>query len=66
MSVIRNEPVRFWSSITALIAAVIALLQLFGVIQWTPDQIAGVMGVVAAVGGLVQFFFVRNQVTPIE
>lgn len=63
---IAREPVRFWSAVTGLVAAVVALLQLFGVIDWTADQVAGVMGVVAAAGAMFQFFFVREQVTPVE
>ncbi len=65
MNVIKEEPVRFWSAVTALVAAFIALLQIFGAVDWTGDQIAAVMAVVAAVGGLFQFFFVRNKVTPV-
>ena len=64
MSYIQSEPVRFWSAVTTIIAAVIALLQVFGAIDWTADQVAAVMGVVAASGGLIQFFLVRDQVSP--
>ena len=66
MDVIKREPVRFWASVTAVVSAVVALLVGFEVLDWTADQIALVMAVVAAVGGVVQFFYVREQVTPTE
>lgn len=62
---IKNEPVRFWAAITGLIAAVFALLIGFEVVTWTAEQIALIMGVLAAVGVLFQFFFVREKVTPV-
>lgn len=65
MEYIEQEPVRFWAAVTALVAAGIAVAQLFGWIDWTSDQIAGIMGLVAAFGGLFMFFFVRDRVTPV-
>lgn len=64
MDYIRREPVRFWSALTAFIEAFIALLIVFGALTWTDVQVATVMGLVAAGGGLFQFFFVRSKVTP--
>lgn len=65
MTYIKEEPVRFWSAVTGLVAAVFALLVGFEVVNWTSEQIALIMGVLAAVGVLFQFFFVRNKVTPV-
>ncbi|RKZ94098.1 MAG: hypothetical protein DRQ40_06555 [Gammaproteobacteria bacterium] len=65
MDFIKNEPVRFWALVTTLVAALIALLQIFGVINWSGEQVAAVMAIVAAVGGLIMFFLVRNQVSPV-
>lgn len=64
MSYITKEPVRFWAAITGVIEAVIPVLILFGIIDWSADQIAAVMLLVAAIGTLFAFFFVREQVTP--
>jgi uncharacterized membrane protein required for colicin V production len=66
MSVIKQEPVRFWAAIMGLIAAVIAALIGFDVVSWTTEQVGLIIGVLTAVGVLFQFFFVRNQVTPVE
>jgi len=63
-NIIQEEPVRFWAAITGIVSSIIALLQIFGAVNWTGDQIAAIMLVVAAVGTMFQFFFVRNQVTP--
>lgn len=63
---IKQEPVRFWAAVTGLVAAVFALLIGFEVVSWTPEQIALIMGVLTAVGTLFQFFFVREQVTPVD
>lgn len=64
MSIIKEEPVRFWAAITGLIVAVFAALVGFDVVSWSQDQIGLILGVLAAVGVLFQFFFVRNEVTP--
>ena len=62
---VTHEPVRFWSALTAIVVEAIALAEGFGLLAWTPDQIALVLGMVAAVGGLFQFFYVRDRVTPL-
>lgn len=65
MTAIRNEPVRFWGAITGVVIAVFACLVGFGVVDWTEQQIGLILGVLTAVGVLFQFFFVREQVTPV-
>lgn len=62
---IAQEPVRFWAVITGLIVAVFAALVGFEIVNWTQEQIALILGVFAALGVVFQFFFVRNQVTPL-
>ena len=61
---IKDEPVRFWAAITGIVVALIPVLTIFNVINWTPEQIAAVVVLFAAVGVAFQFFFVREKVTP--
>lgn len=63
---IKNEPVRFWAALTGLVVGLIPVLTLFGVISWSPEQIAGIVAFLAAAGVLFQFFFVRGKVTPVD
>ena len=65
MTIIKEEPVRFWAAITGLIVAIFAVLVGFDIVSWTTDQIGLILGVLAAIGVLFQFFFVRNKVTPV-
>ena len=60
---IRNEPVVFWGLLEGVAIAVIGLLTLFEVVQWTEVQYGGVLLVIATVGGVFAFL-VRRQVTP--
>ncbi len=62
---IKQEPVRFWSTLTGIITAVFGALIGFGILEWTMDQVGLVLVVWAAVGSLFQFFYVRNKVTPV-
>lgn len=61
----KNEPVITVASITALVAALIALLIAFGV-NLSDQQQAAIMGVVAVVGPLVAAFIARRKVTPVD
>ncbi len=63
---IKREPVRFWAAVTGIIMALFPVLTLFGVIDWSVDQIAAVLALFAAIGVTFQFFFVRNKVSPID
>lgn len=65
MNYIKEEPVRFWAAVTGIVVAGIPLLTLFGVINLTEQQTAGILTFLVAVGVLFQFFFVRNKVTPV-
>ena len=62
---IKNEPVRFWAAVTGIVVALIPVLTIFNVINWTPEQIAAIVALLAAVGVAFQFFFVREKVTPV-
>ena len=66
LNYIKEEPVRFWAAVSGLIAAVFALLIGFEIVSWTPEQVGLILGVLAAVGTLFQFFFVREKVTPVS
>ena len=63
---IAQEPVRFWAAITGIVVAAIPVLALFGIVELTTEQIAGVITLLTAVGVLFQFFFVRQRVTPTQ
>jgi hypothetical protein len=65
MTYIKQEPVRFWAAITGVVVAVFAALVGFGVVDWTQEQIGLILGVLTAIGVVFQFFFVREEVTPI-
>lgn len=62
---IEKEPVRFWAGITGLVQAIIPLLLVFDLIDWSTDQIAAVMGLLAAIGFMFMFFYVREKVSPV-
>lgn len=62
---IKQEPVRFWSSLTGIITALFGLLIGFGILDWTQEQTGFVLVLWAAIGSLFQFFYVRNKVTPV-
>lgn len=65
IDIIKAEPVRFWAAIMGLIAAAIAVLIGFEIVNWTMEQVGLIIGFFTAVGVLFQFFFVRNKVTPV-
>lgn len=59
----KSEPVITVASITALVAAILALLAAFG-LNLSPDQKTAILGVVAVVAPLVAAAFSRGKVTP--
>ena len=61
---IAAEPVRFWTTLTAFVTALIGVVIGFGIIEFTQEQVGLLLVVWAAIGGMFQFFYVRNQVTP--
>ena len=63
-NLIDNEPVAVITAVISLIAAIVAMLPLFGV-PLTADQAAGIMAVVVAAGGVVSTLLIRSQVTPV-
>ena len=63
---IKAEPVRFWTSLTAFVTALIGAVIGFGVLELTQEQVGLSLIVWAAVGGMFQFFYVRNKVTPAD
>ena len=52
MKFIRREPVAFWGMLTVLINTCIAAGISFGYIDWTADEIAAALGIVAALGAI--------------
>lgn len=65
MTFIKREPAVFWGLLTAVAEAVVGLLLVFDVVDWTTTQVGSVMLVIAAVGGMFAFI-VRSQVTPTQ
>ena len=62
---IAEEPVRFWAAITGIVVAIFPVLALFGIVELSTEQIAGIITLLTAVGVLFQFFFVRERVSPV-
>ena len=61
----KNEPAITIGTITAAVAAVLALLIAFGV-DLTDEQTAAILGLVAAVGPIVAAILTRRRVTPVD
>lgn len=67
------QPVRraflWFSSVVTLVVAVFPVLQIFGVINWTGDQMAAVTGflglAVSTIGGTIASIYSENRVTPV-
>lgn len=62
---IEREPVRVINAAVAVIASVPPALVLFGVIDWTDEQIAGLMLVVNNLALLIGTIVARDRVTPV-
>jgi len=60
-----REPVAVTNAILGILQALLAVLVAFGVLQFSPEQTAAVMGLAAAVFVLVNILIVRPQVTPL-
>lgn len=58
-----TEPAVIVGAISAVVAAILALLVAFG-FDITPDQSVAILGVVAAVGPFVAALVIRRKVTP--
>lgn len=63
MNKLHDEPVVIINAVTVLVEASIAAAVGFG-LDWTPEQVGLAMGVVVALGGLVQTWLTRARVTP--
>ncbi|MEA2023320.1 MAG: hypothetical protein U9N79_03395 [Actinomycetota bacterium] len=61
----KKEPVAILGGIVALIGAIIPALVLFGLIDWTPDQVAAAMLVVSTAAPVVGSLFARTKVSPV-
>jgi hypothetical protein len=61
----RREPLLSVATLTGAATAIIALLVAFGV-DFTDDQQAAILGVVAVAAPLVVGFAARSRVTPVE
>lgn len=61
----RTEPVAVTAGIVAIINAVIPVLLLFGVINWSEEQIGAVILAVGVVATTLGGWFARSRVSPI-
>lgn len=61
----QNEPVRVINAIVALIASIPPALVLFGIVDWTDDQISGLMLIVNNAALLAGTIIARGKVTPV-
>lgn len=61
----KNEPLITVATVTALVAAVLALLVSFG-ITLSDDQQKAILGLTAVVAPLVVAGFARSRVTPVH
>ncbi len=59
-----NEPVAVGAAIQALIAALISLALLFGWVDWSTDQVGGILLVYSALVGVIGAV-TRSKVTPV-
>jgi hypothetical protein len=60
-----KEPAAVFSGLGEIIRAIVPCLILFGFIEWTPDQIAGVFLVVSVTLGFLTTMLTRAQTTAI-
>jgi hypothetical protein len=63
MKFVKDRPVMFWGTMTTLLSAVIGALVLFEAITLTPEQMAQIMVIIAAMGQMF-VFLIQGQVTP--
>lgn len=59
-----KDPAVFFGGIGELIRAIVPMLVLFGLIVWSPEQIAAVFLVVSVCLTFLTTMFTRNAVTP--
>ena len=64
MDIVKREPVAVANSAAAVVSALLICLIAFGV-ELTDEQIAGVVGVIIALGALGATVFGRARVTPV-
>lgn len=60
-----REPVVWTAAIVGIVEAVIPVLVLLGVVELTPEQIAGILTVIIAVATAVGAIFARDRVSPV-
>ena len=61
-----KEPTVVFGALAEVIRQIIPMLILFGIIQWTGEQVAQVMSVVSAAIALFTILLTRSQVIPNE
>lgn len=61
-----KEPAVVLGALAEVVKAVIPALILFGLLTWTPEQVAGVMFVVGVAVSSLTVILTRSQVVPTE
>lgn len=61
-----KEPTVIFGALAEVIRQIVPMLILFGIIQWTGEQVAQVMAVVSAGIALFTILLTRSQVVPTE
>lgn len=61
-----KEPAVIIGGMAEIIRSVIPMMIIFGLIQWTDDQLAQVMLVIGVTVGVAEKWFTRSQVVPNE
>jgi hypothetical protein len=59
-----KEPVVYVNAISAIIVAILPVLAIFGVLDWTVEQFGAVEAAVITVTAIVASVFTRSRVSP--
>lgn len=60
-----KEPVVWTAAIAALIELIIPVLLIFGIVNWTDEQVGAVMALVIGAASIIGGLFARSKVTPV-
>lgn len=61
----QNEPVAITAGIVMIVEAIIPVLLIFGLVDWTPEQAGAVILAVGVIAKVVGGWFARSRVSPI-
>jgi len=64
VNIVQREPTAIATGLLAAFEAGLAVLVVFGIVDWTPEQTAALMGFVGSLLALAAGLFVRSRVSP--